>query len=77
MGRRALRTLASNAWRVMNLGMLRREHRRAEATSDLVDGAGSLAHLLTRAEPITKCFQYTALTLIGEETLCDLSLADS
>ena len=36
MVRETLRTLASDARRVMNLGMLGRELRWAEATSDLV-----------------------------------------
>ena len=36
MVRETLRTLARDARRVMNLGMLGREHRWAEATSDLV-----------------------------------------
>ena len=36
MVRESLRTLASDARRVMNLGMMGRELRCAEATSDLV-----------------------------------------
>ena len=73
MERDALRTLARYARRVMNLGMWRREHRWAETTLDLVDG-GVLTGALTktRAVPMTKCLQYTALTLVGGENFCDV-----